>query len=216
MSTESKSPAEKLAARIPIPWADVERIASAAHERFQTFAGVDAKDETALAQLHPLDAMQVRLAAWQARNFGVPAMTQIVCGVVEELGEWVEAESGSDDETDAVADVTIYLSQLLTRARLSLSSIIDATFGLARRPSFDWSRSFDWQGDASLAHVALKHEQRIRGLDDPWLMRCGIAAGAAMVLTTVGARDAADSLLAVAPRVLARDWVASPTTGGEA
>lgn len=203
------TPAEKLAARIPIPWADVERIASAAHARFETFAGVDAKDADALAQLHPLDAMQVRLAAWQARNFGVPAMTQLVCGVVEELGEWVDAEDGGA-EFDAVADVAIYLSQLLTMARLSLSSIIDATFGLDR------IRSFGWQGDVILAHVALKHEQRIRGLDDPRLMRCGIAAGAAMVMATVDADDASRALLAVAPRVLARDWVASPTTGGEA
>lgn len=209
-SNESKTPAEKLAARIPIPWADVERIAAAAHERFQTFAHVDAKHDEALAQLRPLDAMQVRLAAWQARNFGVPTMTQLVCGVVEELCEWVDAESGSEEEIDAVADVGIYLSQLLTMSRLSLSVIVDVADRL------DCHSGSDWQGDGILAHVALKHEQRIRGIDSSRLMRCGIAAGAALVLARLDAFGPGPIILAVAPRVLARDWVSSPTTGGEA
>jgi hypothetical protein len=207
------TPAEKLAARIPIPWADVERIASAAHGRFQTFAGVDAKDADALAQLHPLDAMQVRLAAWQSRNFGVPSMTQIVCGVVEELREWTDAESGSEDQFDAEADITIYLAQMLTLARLSLSSVVEE----AARWEWHSHRYKIIRGAGILSHVALKHEQRIRGLGEPGLMRCGVAAGAVVMIAEVMGPDAAQAaILAVAPRVLARDWVASPTTGGEA
>ncbi len=208
------TPAEKLAKRVKqatgMAWDHAVLLASMAHARFEKFAGVDAKDEMAMAALDPYDAIQVRLAAWQSNNFGVPTTTQIVCGVGEELSEFDASEPDSAEEDDAVGDVLIYCAQLCTAYRLSLRELVGnmpggaAPFGLEH---------------GLLCHVALKGEQRIRGLDDRSLARVGIAAAVARlaeyVAATRGDGVILDMYAATAAQVLRRDWRANPVDAAQ-
>ena len=211
------TPAEKLAARVKqatgMDWTGAARLADMANARFETFAGVDAKYATALAKLDPYDAIQVRLAAWQSRNFGVPTTTQIVCGIVEELAEWEAADGDDAAAADAVGDTLIYCAQLCTAYRMSLSCI------MMLAPSF---RCIDNHTTAAglLCHVALKGEQRIRGLDDRALARVGIAAAIVSICEALDATDGGygtflDIYAATAAHVLRRDWRAHPVDAAQ-
>ena len=209
------TPAEKLAARVKqatgMGWSDAAKLAGAANARFETFASVDAKDELAMAALDPYDAIQVRLASWQSNNFGVPTTTQIACGVEEELAEW---ESADDDAAaaDAVGDTLIYCAQLCTAYRMSLSCI------MALASSFRCSDNHT-KAAGLLCHVALKGEQRIRGLDDRGLARVGIAAAIVSICEALDATDGHGDLFdiyaATAAHVLRRDWRANPVDAAQ-
>ena len=211
------TPAEKLAARVKqatgMGWSDSAKLAGAANARFETFAGVDAKDEMALAKLDPYDAIQVRLASWQSNNFGVPTTTQIACGVVEELAEWDAAEPDSAEEDDAIGDVLIYCAQLCTAYRMSLRELL----GNMSKWAVPDDRSVGSSG--LLCHVALKGEQRIRGLDDRGLARVGIAAGVACLADSMAATRKVGAVLdmyaATAAHVLRRDWRANPVDAAQ-
>jgi hypothetical protein len=211
------TPAEKLAARVKqatgMAWDHAVLLAGLAHARFEKFAGVDAKDATALSALGPYDAIQVRLAAWQSNNFGVPTTTQIVCGVVEELAEWEAAdEDDAAAAADAVGDTLIYCAQLCTAYRMALSSIV------MRAASYRCSDNHT-KAAGLLCHVALKGEQRIRGLDDRGLARVGIAAAIASICealdATDGHGDLFDMYAATAAQVLRRDWRANPVDAAQ-
>ena len=85
--------------------------------------------------------LQEKLAAWQGRNFGAPALSEIALGVGEEVGELHHAIlkrtqriRGMDDEGnfkeaagDAIADATIYLIQLATALRLDFATLVHET-----------------------------------------------------------------------------------------
>lgn len=209
------TPAEKLAARVKqatgMAWDDAAKLAVLAHARFEKFAGVDAKDELAMAAVGSYDATQVRLASWQSRNFGVPTTTQIVCGIGEELAEWEAADDGAT-AADAVGDTLIYCAQLCTAYRMALSSIV------LRAASFRCSDNHTRAGGL-LCHVALKGEQRIRGLDDRGLARVGIAAAIVSICealdATDGYGDLFDMYAATAAKVLRRDWRAHPVDAAQ-
>ena len=163
-----------------------------------------------MAALDPYDAIQVRLAAWQSRNFGVPTTTQIACGVVEELGEWLTSDPGPA-AADAVGDTLIYCAQLCTSYRMSLIEIIrdqDVPCG---------DDAFAAAG--LLCHVALKGEQRIRGLEDLALARVAIAAAIAAIASALDSTDGhgtiLDMYLTTADRVLRRDWRANPVDAAQ-
>ena len=204
------TPQEKLAARIHqatrLTWDHCAALTKLSNARFEAFAGVDASDETALAKLDPVDAMQARLARWQSRNFGVPSSTQLVCGIVEELAELDEAELDQDHDAmvDAIGDTAIYCAQLCTMHRLSMAVLVDhAARAIALRAKLAPALGL-------LSHVAVKSEQRIRGLGNRDLARVGVAAGLISLFALLIRFDTVNSFLSVSSEVLRRDWIANP------
>lgn len=108
-----------------------------ARESFATYAGMDAPDL-------PVDdtaALQVLLARWQTRNFGVGNLQQCALGVAEESGELCHAIlknaqgiRGMDDREafraaagDALADICIYAIQCATLLRLDFGTLLHRT-----------------------------------------------------------------------------------------
>ena len=123
-----------------------------AAEEFGHYAGQSPDDCT--SHLSTMAELQVKLAAWQNRNFGPPQRTHLALGVCEEAGELahsvLKAEQGirgMDDREaflaeagDAIADCAVFLIQLSTLLRLDFETLLEATAGqvMAR----------DWTGDA--------------------------------------------------------------------
>jgi NTP pyrophosphatase (non-canonical NTP hydrolase) len=108
--------------------------------------------------------LQNRLAAWQAREYGVANLAvNMTLGIVEELGELYDAKS-SDELEDAVNDVTIFGSQLATCFRLDLGELVRAAFKVAHPP-------ISIVAVGRLCHVVLKSAQGIRGMKDPEIAR---------------------------------------------
>ncbi len=82
--------------------------------------------------------LQVRLAAWQTRNFGASPDWQLAMGAAEEVGELCHAVlkraqriRGMGDPAayreaagDAIADAMIYLIQLCTNLRLDARTLL--------------------------------------------------------------------------------------------
>ncbi len=106
----------------------------AARAVFDQYAAMDAP----LLPEGKWSALQVRLARWQNRNFGVPSLPEITLGVCEEAGELAHAVLkntqrirglAAPDEFraaagDAIADATIYLMQAATALRLDFESLV--------------------------------------------------------------------------------------------
>ena len=85
--------------------------------------------------------IQNRLAGWQAREYGVANLAvNMTLGIVEELGELAEATTGEAID-DAVADVTIYASQLATCYRLDLGELVRATNYAKDMEPADWLKA---------------------------------------------------------------------------
>lgn len=104
---------------------------------FNEYAGMDAPH----VPTDPFSALQVRMARWQARNFGYQPIEREVLGVSEEAGELAHAVlkglqgiRGMDDReayrakaADALADIAIYSMQVATSLRIDYGTIIQAT-----------------------------------------------------------------------------------------
>lgn len=140
---------------------------------FGEYAAMDAPD----LPDNRLDAIQVRLCRWQVNKFGSQPFERMALGIIEELGELQDAnEAGwTGLQLDAVGDICVYTSQLLTHHRLSLSS----TFAYAlevKNPPLMLSAA------GKLSHVVLKRLQRIRGMQDIFAFRAELFGRAADVL----------------------------------
>jgi NTP pyrophosphatase (non-canonical NTP hydrolase) len=108
--------------------------------------------------------LQNRLAAWQAREYGVANLAvNMTLGIVEELGELYDAKS-SEELEDAVNDVTIFGSQLATCFRLDLGELVRGAFQVNQPP-------LSIVAAGRLCHVVLKSAQGIRGMKDPEVAR---------------------------------------------
>lgn len=161
-----------------------------------------------------IDDMQRQLAEWQARNFANVDDRDLALGIVEELGEYFEAET-EEDRRDAIGDVLIYCGQLLARNWIKLSANIS---NHGDRDGVSARRVIVAAG--MICHAALKRHQKIRGFDDHEKYRDELSA-LALVLTRILARE--ETLraiyLEVGAKVLQRDWKANPVTaeanGGE-
>jgi NTP pyrophosphatase (non-canonical NTP hydrolase) len=108
-----------------------------ARATFELYAAMDAPD----VPLDEFSGLQVRLARWQARNFGVASHEQMALGVAEEAGELAHAvlkhsqgirgmadpEAYREAAGDAIADVAIYAIQLATALRLDFATLLMAT-----------------------------------------------------------------------------------------
>ena len=108
--------------------------------------------------LDPWSRLQARLYVWQTNNYGTPQPTLMALGVVEEMGEWMGAKT-DEDERDAIADVTIFATQIATCFRLDLGVLVQDAL-------FDVDAYFGLEGSGRLCHVALKNAQGIRGMSD--------------------------------------------------
>lgn len=176
-----------------------------AREAFEEFAAIDAPH----LPLRSSDALQVELARWQVRNFGPANALHLALGVCEEVGELMSASTDAERD-DAIGDVAVYACQLATLHRLAWGKVITSHWEQAPAASVAAGR---------LAHVTLKAAQGIRGLDDPEAARFATFLALADVARSLGfwsvdGRQGVWTLfLWVAGKVMARDWVASPTTG---
>lgn len=185
---------------------------AAARAEFDAFAATRPSDPDA-PKHGPINLTQIHLSAWQARNFGPARATEIACGLAEELGELAAAESEGDPDAiaDAHGDLLVYAAQFATAHRLAMGACMPAM----RLPLAEAHVALA-RGVGLAAHVALKSAQKIRGFHDRDLAWLG--AFLAIELIVVGVRsslaDPRRALIVVASKVLARDWIANPDTGG--
>lgn len=187
-----------------------------AHARFVNHIAAEIVDETRDDHIYvggddttDFQRAQVNLWRWQRRNFGpangrtLPTLPMYTCGIVEECGESAEAELPIDAE-DAFGDVCIYACNCATSLQLDFQTIF---YGYKQLTSSD-ERSLRINM-GTLAHAALKAEQRIRGYDDPAKPR--LEMGNAMSRIIARLRDAFDAspevaFFATSQRVTKRDW----------
>lgn len=203
---------EKMRKRTGVRPEDLEREYAAARGTFDAFAGMDAP----LLPPHPIDALQVRLVRWQSHNFGAPNACEIACGIAEEVGERAIAAEHLDRHAmnDAVGDIMVYLSQLCTARRLSMSKVCKAGEDML---NFLSPQSSLTVGVGYLAHVQLKDRQGIRGMDNAELARFGTFVGACLVVRSLNAmhHDYKAIWQVIAEQVLQRDWTKDRASGGE-
>lgn len=188
-----------------------------ARQIFESFAGLPA----GTMPDDPIDALQVRLAAWEAgQPFHVVSDLPVALGIGEECGELADAET-TEEEIDAVGDVAIYVCQVATRNRLAMRWILDAPSSKKKHRD-PWHRD-PWRNLVSalgrVKHLVLKRSQRIReGLLPVEEYRELLATALADVTFAVeraAGRRAEDAFLDTASRILARDWNADRAQGGE-
>jgi len=157
--------------------------------------GVDTFDVAEVA------LMQMELARWQVRNFGVSSDERMALGLYSELDELNMADS-HETSVDAWADAAIYAGQLLMNNRLSIAPII---MRLRSDPG------------ESIGHVVLKCAQGIRGIaGDNYRPR--LYASVHVALREAWRSIATDltmaqAYLAVGAEVLKRDWRKFPLNG---
>lgn len=179
---------------------------SAARSAFEAYAGIDAPG----LPENPLSALQVRLARWQVRNFGIVEDLQLAAGVGEEVGELIESWTGPDsdgtggEELDAAADIAIYAMNLCTNLRLDFGSIVPvrATWVATEAPIVA----------GKILHAALKHKQGIRGFADKDFYRetmagrIGAMKGVCELVCRTFGQVFEDVLHGVAETVMKREW----------
>lgn len=106
------------------------------------------------------DRLQAEQAPWVLKNFGDRPASQPARGIVEELGEFMEARLGTDADRDAIADVVIFMADLCTARGKKLSSIAESGDAVAFNPSGLLTQA------GRLMHHDLKLEQGIRGNEE--------------------------------------------------
>lgn len=142
----------------------LDAVEATAHAQtvFDVWAGIKAS-ELEPGAIHVVDEVQIRLAAWQADQFGhVPTSdVHMALGVIEELGEAFDEDAGPVESVDALGDVMVYASQLCTANRLAVRPVIDLAclYVMTNR-----CHQAPISIAGMLAHVALKHAQNIRDL----------------------------------------------------
>jgi NTP pyrophosphatase (non-canonical NTP hydrolase) len=131
-----------------------------AREAFDLYAAMDAPrvPSDSLGEgdvILALSDLQVRLARWQVRNFGIASDLQIALGVAEEAGELAHATlkrsqmiRGMEDleayraaAGDAIADIVIYAIQMSTNLRLDFGTLVEQVAERVLRR--------DWKKDAA-------------------------------------------------------------------
>lgn len=190
---------------------------------FDSYAAMDGPDVPSSAG----EALQVRLARWQNREFGPTPDERIALGIAEEVGELAESleEHNTDKALDAVADICVYAMNLCTAVRLDFWSIADCTGApTLGSPASDTSfmlyviRATAAQG--RIGHAILKASQGIRGMSDPEKMRRAVATGMQMLLSQMHCvcvhfgTSLWTQVSATAEDVMKRTWKRNPDTGG--
>jgi hypothetical protein len=184
---------------------------AAARDVFDAYAGMDTP------HLPPgkWSALQVRLFRWEMRNFGYQPAVRVAAGVAEEtcdelflaLAERTRPEA----VVDAVGDAMIYGTQVATSFRLDFGTIWETAKLEAVSPRLE-PHEVMAIGAGRICHVALKSEQRIRGMDDREVARRAMANALGWLLA--GARwlgevhrlDIENAYFSTAEEVLKREW----------
>lgn len=198
--------------------------ATRARATFEEWGDIDAKTMPP----EEVDRMQWRLQLWQRTNFGLQPDVNQILGMIEEVGETLGAE-GWEDVIDGIGDTCVYAGQVLVGNRMALRPVLDLADAYVER----------WYGGENvpcaeanlglLAHVALKHEQKIRDLADPNMYRIALADTMAKCIASTVLHamflsednpdldgrlpDVRDVFLKVGGDVLQRDWVKNASTG---
>jgi len=173
--------------------------------RFAEYASMDAPE----LPPHQLSALQVRLARWQTANFGTVESGDIVLGMTEEWGEYLESETDAA-RADGLGDLLVYTTQLCTSQRLDFGTLLE-TFTYSEK-AVDISVSL-----GRLAHIALKNRQGIRGYADQVRTRVAFFEGIATMVEAVVdvcdrmGYDVFDIYRSTAEFVLKREWKKDPT-----
>jgi hypothetical protein len=158
---------------------DINTSLTDARKIFESWASIGGNELPA----DPLDAMQVQLMRWQRAKFGDQPDERMALGVIEEVTESDTAES-IDESFDALGDVAVYSSQLLTNNRLAIKpllqlaqmyqiQLLEATATATPKTTQELAESTAAgplmqiaKVQGQLAQVILKGAQKIRGMDD--------------------------------------------------
>jgi NTP pyrophosphatase (non-canonical NTP hydrolase) len=168
-----------------------------ARDRFSIFAAMDAPE----LPDDEFDALQVRLCRWQGNKFGAQPWELMTFGIVEEMGELDDAIEVDDKAEifDAVGDICVYASQILTHNRLALVTAL-------REANLHTSPPRMMSAAGKLCHVTLKRLQRIRGMQDVEAFRAALFEAVVNVLAAARAMGwpLAQSLVDTAEEVMTR------------
>ncbi len=185
-----------------------------AREAFNRYAACNGDPRT--EKLSPIECLQIDLMRWERKNFGLqPAYTSAL-GIVEEFGEFQESET-RDQWIDAIGDIMVFASNLCTKNRLDMGSIIHMAESMI-------DDSSTWTHGAlcgQLAHVTLKAGQGIRGYDDVDVVRrdtCIVIFRMVQKLSVIASPvgwTVGEILVKVGTAVMGRSWVSDALTGGE-
>ncbi len=186
--------------------------------------------------------LQKRVYDWQLRNFGVkypggnsPHWTQ-VAGIVEELGELVEAE-GHEAEDDAICDATVYSMSLAASFGWTFGSLMSEAVEIGYHPTFVRHHRAPESVMAPLGQLSrcvLKRDQGIRGYDVDAYYQEKVRASLVLILAHIALwvrihRHGPAATASIAPatstgqayylakmheviaEVTRRDWITNPT-----
>lgn len=174
-----------------------------------------------------LEELRLKVGMWSGRNFGhtLPehnprtyAMLRNVAGMVEELGEVLEA-TGMEDALDAVADLCIFSLDYLWNASIVVPSVLPrhvetgCVVPLAKHLSLFSTMTICI---GRIGHFTLKRSQQIRSqeteLDSvrPWIRLLWVSC--ARYVKWWYSADLSQLVKDTAEKVLQRDWLAHPNT----
>jgi hypothetical protein len=176
--------------------------------------------------------MQLKIAAWQARNFGETVVWHTALGAGEEGGELADCLLNPDffspdnlgDAMDALADITIFVMSFSTAHDLDFHTLWRGTDPLVVVPRKTAQESAVAGGlhviraIGKLEHAVLKRAQRIRGFDDDFKYQQFVALAIGKVgracehLAWLSGRKYEALVAEVAEKVLMRDWRKNPVT----
>jgi NTP pyrophosphatase (non-canonical NTP hydrolase) len=166
-----------------------------------------------------IEKIQTELAVWQKHNFPRSTLLEPFAGIVEEIGELVEANNAydagkgtMDAVIDAIGDIVIYTCDACNRIGISAQEAYDS-----RRSVDPMKRPIVFAG--MLLHAALKLQQGIRGTKAEHVDAIKFLfqelfdylQGEESEVANWPVEEFAAKTWA---RVSKRDWVADPRTGG--
>lgn len=160
-----------------------------------------------------LNVIQKELAEWQRANFPPCTPEQMVCGVVEEFGEYNIAIT-PEEMVDALADAAIYTLQLATLYGIPATDVENTTSvkGLPNQIVVL----------GNLSHAVLKSSQNIRGQGREQVLEAMRTVWAKLKnfynMDLTGELEEnisfGASVVKVATEVMKRDWTKNPTGEG--
>jgi len=175
-----------------------------------------------IEELAILRSIEIEHRRWADRNFGTGTEETrkwlpfaAFTGVVEEIGEFFNADAGTAEECDALADVMIYLIDTCGRLGFQLADVL----GSAESDPVTWNFDvFTAKGVnvilGKIAHAMLKSAQGIRNSEDH---KAELYRGLKMLVLWLedqadqAGRDLIEDLLVQTwDKVKRRNWVEDP------
>lgn len=161
-----------------------------------------------------LNDMQARQKAWSDKNFGQQPPYMPMFGIIEEIGELVQAHgSGSTEEVkDAIGDIVIYLIAYCNSRSWPVHALWDEA---PKEKDIDIiTEDFYLETIRALAHHQLKGEQKIRGTQAKHDLAIRYRLGYLLFALGHLAQAYGETLWPLVGKVFdkvsLRDWVANP------